>query len=107
MWNVFFRGNGMAQRDGRFGAPYEGPFSFQNYPESDVSLTTTLFFGLRIGQNTQLYFDPEIAGGKGLSGVNGIANAPNGELPRVQSATPKPYIARLYLSHDFGFGSEK
>ena len=39
--------------------------------------------------------------------MNGIANAPNGELPRVASATPKPYIARLYISHDFGFGSEK
>ena len=54
-----------------------------------------------------LYFDPEIAGGKGFSGVNGVANSPNGELPRVASATPKPYLARLYISHDFGFGSEK
>ena len=72
-----------------------------------MSLTTTLFFGVRLGQNTQLYFDPEIAGGRGFSGVNGIANAPNGELPRVASATPKPYLARLYLSHDFGFGAGK
>ncbi len=51
-------------------------------------------------------FDPEIAGGKGFSGVNGLANPPNGELPRVAGATPKPYIARLYLQHDFGFGAE-
>jgi high affinity Mn2+ porin len=36
-----------------------------------------------------------------------VANAPNGELPRVASATPKPYLARLYVSHDFGFGAEK
>ena len=57
--------------------------------------------------NTTLYFDPEIAGGRGFSGVNGLANSSNGELPRVASATPKPYIARLYISHDFGFGSEK
>ncbi len=72
-----------------------------------MSLTTTLFFGLRLDQNTQFYFDPEIAGGRGLSRVDGLANAPNGELPRIQTATPKPYIARLYISHDFGFGSEK
>src|SRR5205823_1865556 len=52
-------------------------------PERDVSLTTTLFLRLRLGQNTQLYFDPEIAGGRGFGGVNGIADAPNGELPRV------------------------
>jgi hypothetical protein len=60
-----------------------------------------------LGAGTQLYFDPEIAGGKGLSNVDGLANAPNGELPRVAGATPKPYLARLFISHDFGFGSEK
>jgi high affinity Mn2+ porin len=79
----------------------------KNYPERDVSLTTTLFLGLRLDRNTQLYFDPEIAGGRGFSGVNGLANSSNGELPRVASATPKPYLARLYVSHDFGFGREQ
>jgi high affinity Mn2+ porin len=69
-------------------------------------LTSTLFLGLRLEKNTALYFDPEIAGGRGFSGVNGLANPSNGELPRVASATPKPYIARLYLTHDFGFGNE-
>ena len=53
-----------------------------------------------------LVFDPEIAGGRGFSGVNGLANSSNGELPRVASATPKPYLARLYVSHDFAFGGE-
>ena len=72
-----------------------------------MSLTTTLFFGFRLAENTQFYFDPEIAGGKGFSNVNGVANATNGELPRVASATPKPYIARFYITQDFGFGSEK
>ena len=48
-----------------------------------MSLTTTLFFGFRLDRNTQLYFDPEIAGGRGFSGVTGIANFSNGELPRV------------------------
>jgi high affinity Mn2+ porin len=36
--------------------------------------------------------------------VDGLANPSNGELPRVASATPKPYLARLFISHDFGFG---
>jgi high affinity Mn2+ porin len=60
-----------------------------------------------LGKNTQLYFDPEIAGGRGFSGVDGIANFTNGELPRVATATPKPYLARLYISQDFGFGDAK
>ena len=69
--------------------------------------TTTLFFGLRLDQNTQFYFDPEIAGGRGSSGVTGIANFPNREMPRVANATPTPYVARLYITHDFGFGADK
>ena len=63
--------------------------------------------GIRIEKNTELYFDPEIAGGRGFSGVNGLANSSNGELPRVATAEPKPYLARLYITHDFGFGDEK
>jgi high affinity Mn2+ porin len=106
-WNLFYQATSIGQRHGAFSAPYKGSFSLQNNPERDVSLTTTLFFGLRLGKDTQLYFDPEIAGGKGLSNVSGIANQPNGEMPRVTTATPKPYIARLYITHDFGFGPEK
>jgi len=70
-------------------------------------LTSTLFFGLRLAENTQLYFDPELAGGRGFSGTNGIANFPNGEMPRVATATPKPYLARLYVTQDFGFGEAR
>jgi high affinity Mn2+ porin len=106
-WNLFYQATSIGQYHGRFHSPYEGPFSLHDSPERDVSLTTTLFFGLRLAANTQLYFDPEIAGGRGFSGVNGIANFSNGELPRVASATPKPYVARLYITQDFGFGAEK
>jgi len=106
-WNLFYQATSIGQYHGTFHSPYSGLYSLQDYPEKDASLTTTLFFGLRLSENTQFYFDPEIAGGKGFSGVNGLANPTNGELPRVASATPKPYLARLYISHDFGFGDEK
>jgi high affinity Mn2+ porin len=105
-WNVFYQATSIGQYHGTFYSPYEGPFSLQDTMERDASLTTTLFLGLRLEQNTMLYFDPEIAGGRGFSGVNGLANSSNGELPRVASATPKPYLARLYISHDFALGQE-
>src|SRR5450432_1999318 len=105
-WNLFYQATSIGQYHGQFHSPYAGPFSLQNRMERDVSLTTTVFFGLRLEKNTALYFDPEIAGGRGFSGVDGLANSSNGELPRVASATPKPYLARLYVTHDFGFGDE-
>jgi len=106
-WNLFFQATSIGDYHGIFSSPYSGPHSLQNYPERDVSLTSTLFLGLRLDRDTQLYVDPEVAGGRGFSGVNGIANAPNGELPRVASAAPKPYLARAYITHDFGFGPER
>src|SRR5580704_14915161 len=106
-WNLYYQATSIGQHHGTFDSPYSGPLSFQDYAERDVSLTTTLFFGLRLAHNLRFYFDPEIAGGRGFSGVNGLANPSNGELPRVATAAPKPYIARLYLTYDFGFGSEK
>jgi hypothetical protein len=106
-WNLYFQATAIGDEHGTFYAPYTGPLSLQDYPEHDVSLTSTLFFAALLATNTQLVFNPEIAGGKGFSGVSGIANPPNGELPRVATATPKPYLARLFVAHDFGFGSEQ
>ena len=60
-WNVFYQATSVGQYHGTFHSPYSGPFSLQNYPERDVSLTTTLFFGFRPEKNTAIYFDPEIA----------------------------------------------
>jgi high affinity Mn2+ porin len=106
-WNLYFQATSIGDYHGTFSAPYTGPLSLQDYPERDVSLTSTLFFTARLTTNTQLIFNPEIAGGKGFSGVAGIGDPPNGEIPRVSSAMPKPYLARLLVSHDFGFGTKQ
>jgi len=105
-WNIFYQATSIGQYHGTFHSPYSGANSLQDYPERDVSLTTTLFLSLRLTPLTTLVFDPEIAGGRGFSGVNGLANSSNGELPRVASAEPKPYLARLFVTHDFALGSE-
>ena len=90
-WNLFYQATSIGQYHGTFHSPYAGPFSLRDQPERDVSLTTTLFFGLCLEKNTVLYFDPEIAGGRGFSNVNGLANFSNGELPRVAS-----WLAGIY-----------
>jgi high affinity Mn2+ porin len=106
-WNLYFQATSIGQYHGSFNSPYASDFSLQGHPEAEASLTSTLFFGWQLARNTQFYFDPELAGGRGLSGANGIANSPNGEMPRVATATPKPYLARLYATQDFGFGDAR
>lgn len=106
-WNLYFQATSIGQFHPPFDALYSGPLSLLAHPEAEVSITSTLFLGLLLARNTQLYFDPELAGGRGFSGTNGVANFPNGEMPRVATAAPKPYLARLYITQDFGFGDER
>jgi high affinity Mn2+ porin len=103
IWNVYYQATSVGMQHGSFHALYSGPLSLEKTPEHDVSLTTTLFIGFRI-KDAEFYVDPEIAGGRGFSNVNGLANSENGELPRVQSATPTPYLARAYFTYTFDFG---
>ncbi len=106
-WNVFWQATSIGQYHGAFRSPYQGTNSLHDAVERDVSLTSTGFFGFRLDNNTEIYVNPELAGGKGFSGVTGVANFPNGELPRVAAAAPKPYLARAYIQHDFGWGAER
>jgi high affinity Mn2+ porin len=105
-WNLYYQATSIGQYHGSFPSPHQGPLSLVSHPEADASITTTLFLGYRF-DDTEFYFDPEIAGGRGFSNTNGLANFPNGEMPRVETATPKPYLARLYVTHDFAFGDER
>ena len=106
-WNLFYQATSIGQYHPSFPSLYEGANSLPSHAEADVSLTTTFFLGYRIARNTLFFFDPEIAGGRGFGGTLGMANFPNGEITRVATATPKPYIARLFITQDFGFGDEK
>ena len=71
-------------------------------------MTSTLFLGARLPwAGGELFFDPEVAGGEGFSGVAGIAGFPNGEMPRVSSPAPQPYVARLFVRGTFGLGGPR
>jgi len=92
---------------GTFPSPYEGTNSFLNRQEIDTTYTGTLFLGARVLPGTELYVDPEVSAGKGLSHVAGLADPPNGEATRVSSADPSPNVARLFVRQTFGFGGEQ
>jgi hypothetical protein len=102
-WNLYYQATSIGMTHGGFPALYTGPLSLSNYTEHEVSLTSTIFLGFR-WKGVEFYADPELAGGRGFSNVNGLANQVNGELPRIDTATPKPYIARAYATYSFGFG---
>lgn len=97
-FQLHFQQTVVTQYHPEFGAKYSGTNSMSKVEEAQTSLTTTFFTGLRLAKNTALYFNPEIAGGAGLSRATGMAGFPNGETFRVGNPKPQVYAARIYVS---------
>jgi high affinity Mn2+ porin len=102
----------VTQGYGHFNSPYTGPLSlkipgtapFTRYP---TTATADLFLAAQPWAGTLFVFNPEMAGGTGISQTNGIAGFPNGEATRVGAIEPTPFFARVYLQQTFGLGGEQ
>lgn len=106
-WSIHAQATSVADTHGSFASLYSGANSLDPRAETKASLTTTFFLGLRIRKGLDIYVDPELAGGEGLSHVTGMAGFPNGEITRVTSATPKPYLARAFIRQTWALGDEE
>lgn len=106
-YSVHGQATTILQGNGFFRSPYEGPNSLQSIVNQRTSQTATLFLDHKLWSGAEFVFNPEIAGGEGLSGVHGIAGFPNGEIPRVANAAPIPYFARVFLRQTIGLGGEQ
>ena len=106
-FNAYGQATVISEWNGPFHSPYIGPHSFLPIHEWATSDTATLYLGARCWQGAELYFNPEVAGGLGLSDVYGIAGFPNGDVTRVGDPAATPYVARLYLAQTVGFGGEQ
>ncbi|MFT3933240.1 MAG: carbohydrate porin [Chitinophagaceae bacterium] len=96
-WSLHIQATVIPQYHFNFTAKYTGDNSLQTSEAVKTSITNTYYIGRRLWRNAAVYFNPEVAGGEGLSKATGIAGFPNGETFRIGSATPKLYVARAYL----------
>lgn len=90
-----------------FHPPYSGDNSLMASEPARASISGTAFLAYKPWKHTYLVFNPEAAGGKGLSKTLGIAGFPNGEVYRVGDPKPKPFIARLYIEQRFALSERK
>jgi len=79
--------------DGKPGSDY----SLKNKEEDAISLTSTIFIGRKLWKGANAVFNPELAGGSGLSQARGIAGFTNGETFRIGDPRPQVYLARLFI----------
>lgn len=95
------------QYHSHFTSPYSGNNSLEPAEPVRTSLSVSGFLAYKPLRNTYFVFNPEAAGGKGLSKTLGIAGFPNGEVYRVGDPSPKPFIARLYAEQRIPISQRK
>lgn len=82
-------------------SPYEGPRSLDPSGDTQSSHTIGLYLGWAVLDHLQLYFDTEKFMGAGVSGAQGLAGLPNGDVIRQGAGNlPKRfYIARKFVRY--------
>jgi high affinity Mn2+ porin len=96
----------VTQRKFSMTAPYTGANSLSGEEETETTMTATIFWGVQLWKGAEFYYNPEIAGGAGISSAKGVAGFTNGEAFRVGNPAPVIYTARAFLRQTFSLGGE-
>ncbi|HXB62050.1 MAG TPA: carbohydrate porin [Acidobacteriaceae bacterium] len=109
-WYIGGQANIIFQAHGPFHSPYQGANSLLPRGEYKTSLLGTLYLGLQphrnLRYNTDLIYDEETAGGRGMSEALGLAGAPNLDVVRNPNLGSMPYLARMVVHQTIGLTNE-
>lgn len=105
-WSIHGQTTEIIQGYPSFPASYNGQNSLS--PDSQWKNTTsgTWFLGRRLWQGAEVYFDPEIYEGKGLSSSLGIAGSPDGEANKAGDWGFDYGNARFFIRQVIGLGGQ-
>jgi hypothetical protein len=106
-WNLHFQATTISQGHDEFASPYSGTNSLPPREPIRTSYTATLFLGARLWAGSEVFVNPELAGGRGIGGVTGVAGFPNGDIARVSRPEPTVSLARVFLRQTFGLGGDQ
>jgi high affinity Mn2+ porin len=103
-WSVHGQLTNVTQWHPGFKAPYSGADSLDPHSSSAETTDLTLYLGTRLWQGGELYINPEIDQGFGLSNTLGIAGFPSGEANKVGASSPYLRLQRTFLRQIIGLG---
>ena len=106
-WNVHGQFTVIEQGYPAFHSPYEGPNSLAGASQAKDTASATAFIGFRPWDGTDIYINPEITQGFGLSDTVGVAGFPNTEAQKASFPMPRFNLARVYVQQTFGLGGEQ
>jgi high affinity Mn2+ porin len=94
----------------QYAAPFRAPYRGANSLDSNVGRETwdaTLFVGRRLWQGAELWVDPEIDQGFGLSNTLGAAGFMSGEAYKVGSTPPYFRLPRAFIRQTIDLGGDQ
>jgi len=106
-WNVHGQLTTIGQGYFRFRSPYQGANSLSGTGQTASTTSATAFVGLRLWRGAELYVDPEIDQGFGLSDTLGVAAFPNGEAQKASYPVPRFNLDRVFIRQTIGLGGER
>ncbi len=106
-WNVHGQFTFIGQGYPAFRSPYQGANSLSGANQAKETMSNTAFIGFRPWDGTDIYINPEITQGFGLSDTLGIAGFPNMEAQKASFPMPRADLARVYVQQTFGLGGEQ
>jgi high affinity Mn2+ porin len=93
----------------QYALPFRAPYSGQNSLASNAGRETfdvDLYLGFRPWQGAEIWVNPEIDQGFGLSGTFGVAGFPSAEAYKVGAAYPYARIPRAFLRQTIDLGGD-
>jgi high affinity Mn2+ porin len=103
-WNLHGQMTYVMQGHPAFTAPYSGQNSLDPARHNNQTTDVTLFAGLRLGQSSELYVNPEYDQGFGLSNTLGVAGYPSGEAYKVGAHSPYLRLPRAFYRQVINLG---
>jgi high affinity Mn2+ porin len=106
-WNVHGQVTLVGQGYSAFRSPYQGDNSLSGANQFRNTSSGTAYIGVRPWENGEIYLNPEVMQGFGLSDVHGVGGIPNGEAQKSDFPMPRFNMARMFLRQTFGLGGEQ
>jgi len=105
-WAIHGQATFVVQAVPSFHAPYSGPDSLAG-DQAKETFDATLQLGVRPWAGAEIWANPEVDQGFGLSDTLGVAGFPSAEAYKVGRAHPYVRLQRLFLRQTIGLGGAR
>jgi high affinity Mn2+ porin len=106
-WAIHAQSTFVLQANARFRSPYQGPNSLDHRSHAKETFDLTGYLGVRPWSGAEIWVNPEIDQGFGLSNTLGAAGFPSGEAYKVGKTNPYAKLPRWFVRQTINLGGEE